>query len=104
MNNQNIFDLLTGDPVELNTLSLKSKLIIVLRTEIESNQWTQQDAATKLGLSQPRISNLMRSRLDKFSIDMLLSILFKMGFSTELTFAPQNEQEPLSIKLKRAML
>ncbi|MGL6477599.1 helix-turn-helix domain-containing protein [Aeromonas hydrophila] len=104
MSNQNPFSLLTDDPVNFNAWSLKSKLIIILRDMVKENGWTQQEAADVLGISQPRVSNMLQGRIDKFSIDMLYMLLFKLGFSSELTYTPDNRQEPLSVKLKRAVL
>ena len=104
MSNQNPFSFLTDDPVKFNAWSLKSKLVIILRDMVHENGWTQQEAAEALGISQPRVSNMLNGRIDKFSIDMLYSLLFKLGFSSELTYTPANRQEPLNMKLKRAVL
>jgi predicted XRE-type DNA-binding protein len=104
MSNQNPFSFLTDDPVKFNSWSLKSKLVIILRDMVHENGWTQQEAAEALGISQPRVSNMLKGRIDKFSIDMLYSLLFKLGFSSELTYTPANRQEPLNMKLKRAVL
>ncbi|MFA0137507.1 XRE family transcriptional regulator, partial [Vibrio sp. 10N.261.46.B6] len=51
-------ELLSSDPVELSLLSTKVKLMIIASEIIRENGWTQKEASLKLGVSQPRISNL----------------------------------------------
>ncbi|WP_344701986.1 helix-turn-helix domain-containing protein, partial [Halomonas cibimaris] len=63
--------------------------------------WTQTSAAKKLGVSQPRISNLMNGKIDKFSVDMLLEILFKLGYTLDMRFNPMDHKNPLDIRITR---
>lgn len=44
----------------------------------------QADAAQRLGVSQPRISDLMRGKIHRFSVDMLVTLLGKMGAEVRL--------------------
>ncbi|MGL5162067.1 MAG: helix-turn-helix domain-containing protein [Plesiomonas shigelloides] len=100
----NPFELLTDDPVTFNLLIIKSKLCMIIKKMIDDRGLSQAAAAEVLGISQPRVSNLIRGRLDKFSNDMLLELLFKMGYKLDMDFTPFNEQEPLKITLKKAVL
>ena len=104
MSNQNIFELLTDDPTEYNYWSLKSKLMITTRLIIKEQNITQSELAEKLGVSQPRVSNLINGKSDKFSIDSLLQFLFKLGFSGDIQFDPRNLESPLDFKLRKAVL
>lgn len=82
-------------------LSLKSKLIIILTELIRKQGWSQSVAAERLGVSQPRISNLMNGQLSKFSVDMLLGMVFKMGYKLDMNFTPLNTKSPLAIFVKK---
>lgn len=61
------------------------------------NNWSQSEAAEKLGISQPRVSNMLNGKLDKFSVDTLLEIVFKMGYKLDMDFTPLNTQSPLIV-------
>jgi len=49
--------------------------------------WTQREAAQRLGVTQPRISDLVRGKLSVFSIDALVELLTRAGIRIELRFA-----------------
>ena len=51
---------------------LKIDLTIMIRDIIEQQNWTQAVAADKLGISQPRVSNLVNGKIEKFTLDNLL--------------------------------
>ena len=104
MSEQNYFSDFTQDPVAANMKLIKAKLAAVLINMIEARGWTQKKAAQELGISQPRISNLFRGYLSKFSIDFLLELLGKIGYKTELDYDPNNASKPLEIHLKKAAL
>ncbi|MEO7222164.1 MAG: helix-turn-helix transcriptional regulator [Devosia sp.] len=57
-----------------------------LRKRIEEKGWTQKEAAKILGVTQPRISDLKRSKLDKFSTDSLIAMAGKAGIRFELKY------------------
>lgn len=104
MNTQNLYELFSEDPVEFNLQALKAKLAIALVELIRAKQWTQVTAAQKLQITQPRMSNLVRGKLEKFSIDALLEMLVRAGYKLETDYDPSNDKEPLSLTVKRAML
>lgn len=92
------------DSVELNMVSLKSKLIIILTELIRENGWSQKVAAEQLGVSQPRVSNLMNGQFSKFAIDMLLEMLCKLGFVVDVTFRPHDRENPIDFTVKKAVV
>jgi predicted XRE-type DNA-binding protein len=104
MSSKNVFEFVTDDPVRFNMLALKSKLVMVLVNLIRKNEWTQTEAARQLNVSQPRMSNLFKGQLDKFSIDTLLEMLLGVGYKLDMDFDPTNASEPLQLTLKKAML
>jgi predicted XRE-type DNA-binding protein len=61
--------------------------MIMIRDIIENRGWTQKEAAAKLAVTQPRVSDIVNGKIDKFTLDMLFSMLDKLGFMTEFTFS-----------------
>src|SRR5258708_37857871 len=73
----NIFSDLGFDPLEAENLKMRSLLMSELRHIIGDRP--QREAATLLGATQPRISHLMRGRIDLFTIDTLVNMLGHAG-------------------------
>ena len=59
--------------------------MIQIRELIRDNRWTQAAAAKHCGVSQPRINDLLRGRIDKFSIDALVNIAAHLGQKIHIT-------------------
>lgn len=100
----NPFELFAKDAVELNMLSLKSKLLIIIAEMIRGEGWSQAVAASKLGVSQPRISNLMNGQVTKFAIDTLLEMLCRIGYVIDINFRPHDKESPLNVSVKKAVV
>lgn len=100
-NYKNPLELLATDPIELNLISIKSKLMIILSMMVRDEELTQEQASKKLGVTQPRISNLMNGQLSKFSIDILLEMLGKFGYLLDITFNPMNKEHPIEMSIKK---
>jgi predicted XRE-type DNA-binding protein len=83
----NVFkDLGFRDP-EAENLRIRSDLMARLRNLIEDQGLTQAEAARMLGVSQPRVSDLVRGRIDLFSIDKLVTLLAKAGIRVTVKVA-----------------
>ena len=76
---------------------LKADLTIMIRDIIENKGWTQKETAERLAVTQPRVSDIVNGKIDKFTLDMLFSMLDKLGFRTEFTFS---SLESASIKIQ----
>ena len=81
---ENVFAQLGFNGDEALNLRLRSEMMNALIAEIERKGLTQAQAAARLGVSQPRISNLMRGKLHLFSIDMLVGLLSSAGLRVEM--------------------
>ena len=64
---------------ECETLVHRLMLIAEIKAIIEENKWTQHQAAKKLGVKQPRIAELNRICVDKFSTDLLIKYLYRLN-------------------------
>jgi predicted XRE-type DNA-binding protein len=83
----NVFGDLGFDPGEAAILQMRAKLMNDLRTRIESSGMTQTEAAQRLGVGQSRVSDLMRGKWEKFSLEMLITLEARMGRQVILEFA-----------------
>jgi predicted XRE-type DNA-binding protein len=74
-----VFRDLGFSPAEARNLRLRSELMTALRKFIEKEGLTQADAAKRLNVSQPRISDLTRGKISRFSLDTLVNMLTDAG-------------------------
>ena len=75
----NVFVDLGFDPAEAVVLQMRAMLIGDLRSYIEKNELTQVEAAERLGIAQSRVSDLVRGKWDKFSLEMLITLEARIG-------------------------
>ena len=85
----NVFRDLGFDAAESENLRLRSDLMIELSKLIQSRRLTQAKAAAMFGVSQPRVSDLVRGRIDRFSVDTLVAMLGHAGLSVRLVVKPR---------------
>jgi|TARA_B110000208_G_scaffold106489_1_gene132087 predicted XRE-type DNA-binding protein len=94
----NIFDPVTDNPEEASELQTRADLMSVIRDIVQDNSWKQAEAAKRMGLTQPRVSNLLNGKIDKFSIDLLMTCLFRLGYR----FKPLYKNKQLTIDVRAA--
>ncbi len=80
----NIFTDLGFAPAEARNLRMRSELMMVLRKYVEREGLTQADAALRLQVTQPRISDLMRGKINRFSLDTLVAMSTMAGMEVDL--------------------
>ena len=80
-----VWDAITDTPQETASMKARSKLMIELSEIISSRKLRQKDAAELFGVTQPRISDLMRGKIHLFSLDMLMDMASTAGMSPEVT-------------------
>jgi predicted XRE-type DNA-binding protein len=83
----NVFADLGFPPEEAMILAMRADLMAQLRLLIEKNNWTQQQAAAELQVSQSRVSDLIRGKWEKFSLDMLLILAARAGLRPQIKLA-----------------
>jgi predicted XRE-type DNA-binding protein len=79
------------DALEVSTdaaESMKARAAIMMRIEKTVRGWdiSQQQAARRLGITQPRMNDLLRGRIDKFSLDALFDLAGHAGLRVSLAF------------------
>jgi predicted XRE-type DNA-binding protein len=83
----NVFLDLGFSPDEAAILQMRSQLMVDLRKFIKSKKLTQTKAAELLGVSQSRVSDLIRGKWEKFSLEMLITLATRVGMRITLNRA-----------------
>ena len=83
----NIFEDLDLEPAEAAILQMRAKLMNDLREYVQSSGMTQTEAAQILGVTQSRVSDLMRGKWEKFSLEMLITLEARAGRQVTLELA-----------------
>ena len=71
-------------PGEAESLRVRSELMTIAQRLIEERHLSQYEAAIILGVSQPRVSNLVRGKRELFSVDTLIAMLSRAGIRIEI--------------------
>ena len=83
----NVWDAIENTPVEAANMKLRAALMMALSEHIKKEGWTQSEAAKRLGVTQPRISDLKRGKIDLFGLDTLVNMLAAGGLQLEARIA-----------------
>jgi predicted XRE-type DNA-binding protein len=81
---ENVFEDLGFAAEEAANLKVRADLMLDLRRYIHERGWTQEEAATFFGETQPRISNLLKGEIGRFSIDKLINLLARAGLEVHV--------------------
>ena len=81
----NVFRDLGFPEPEAQNLSLRADLMIAIQRYLRRAGHSQTEAARKLGITQPRLSDLARHRIERFSLDALVNLAAKAGLNVRLT-------------------
>jgi predicted XRE-type DNA-binding protein len=84
----NVFRDLGFSSEEAQHLLIRADLLIQLQKTIASRALTQMKAAKILHVTQPRVSDLLRGRIDLFSTDSLIDMLARLGVEVRLVLRP----------------
>ena len=81
---QSVWDAIESRPEAAAHIRLRSDLMSSLRERVESWNTTQARAAKRLHVTQPRLNNLLRGRIDRFSLDALVEIAEHAGLEVRI--------------------
>jgi predicted XRE-type DNA-binding protein len=82
-----VWDAIEKSPAEAENMKLRAKLMRAIIAFVEREQLSQAEAAKLMGVTQPRISDLVRGKIDLFSIDMLVNMLTSAGVQVDVKIA-----------------
>lgn len=78
-----VWDALENSPAEAANMKARSGLMIAIQEAVAGWKLTQADAAKRLGVTQPRMNDLLRGRINKFSLDALMVLATGAGLIVE---------------------
>jgi predicted XRE-type DNA-binding protein len=80
----NVWDALADTPAESASLTMRAELLIAIDHQVRSWALTQAEATRRLGATQPRLNDLLRGKIDKFSLDALIDLAARAGLSVRM--------------------
>lgn len=80
-----VWDAIEDDPVKSANLKIRSKLMMEVSNYVEQSGLTQVKAAEKLGVSQPRLNDVLKGKIEKCTVDRLVNMLSAVGFKVNLS-------------------
>ncbi|WP_126227455.1 helix-turn-helix domain-containing protein [Burkholderia ambifaria] len=80
----NVWDAIEGQPAEAENMKLRSELMIALKQRIAQLELSQAQAAKRLGVTQPRVSDLLRGKINLFGLDALVNMASAVGLRVDL--------------------
>lgn len=82
-----VFDALADTPAEAANMKARSELLLALKSRIRTWDMPQEAAAARLGITRPRLNDLLRGKLGKFSLDALVNLATASGLTLEIRIA-----------------
>jgi predicted XRE-type DNA-binding protein len=80
----NVWDAIEDSPEEAATMTMRSNVMIAIKDQVRGWNTTQANAARRLGITQPRLNDLLNGKIDKFSLDTLLTLATRAGLKVKL--------------------
>ena len=81
---KSVWNAIEERPAEAENLKLRSELMSALKLQLGKRGWSQAETARRLGVTQPRVSDLLRGKLDLFSLDTLVNMAMTAGLQVRL--------------------
>ncbi|MFC7333870.1 helix-turn-helix domain-containing protein [Rhodocista pekingensis] len=79
-----VWDAIEDTAAAAENMKLRAALMLDLEAHIRQQGWTQDEAARRLGVTQPRISDLMRGKIALFGLDTLVNMAVAAGLQVEI--------------------
>lgn len=79
-----VWDAIEDSPEEAANMKVRSFLMSALQATIKEWEMTQAKSADRLGITQPRLNDLLKGRIEKFSLDALVTLVSHAGKSIEI--------------------
>lgn len=79
-----VWEAIEDTPAEAENMKLRSELMMALKKHIARTEMSQAQAAKLFGVTQPRVSDLMRGKINLFGIDALVNMAAAAGLHVEI--------------------
>jgi predicted XRE-type DNA-binding protein len=74
-----VWDAIADTPEQAANLRARAELMHKIAARLKKHDWTQAQAASRCGVTQPRINDLLHGRMSRFSLDALVNIATSLG-------------------------
>jgi predicted XRE-type DNA-binding protein len=81
-----VWDAIADTPEEAANLRARAELMQKIGARLKKHDWTQAEAASRCGVTQPRINDLLRGRVSRFSLDALVNIATALSCRVRVDF------------------
>lgn len=81
---ESVWDAIEKSHADAAAMKARADLMMAIREVVDEWASTQAVSAKKLGITQPRLNDLLRGRIDKFSLDALMSLAAQAGLSVRV--------------------
>ena len=80
----NVWDALEDDREEAATMTMRSNVMMAISATVRGWKTTQAGAARRLGITQPRLNDLLHGKINKFSLDTLTTLATRAGLKVKI--------------------
>jgi len=84
----NVWDAIEDSPEAATAMTLRSNIMMAITEEVSGWATTQARAARRLGITQPRLNDLLHGKINKFSLDTLTSLAMRAGLRVRIDIRP----------------
>jgi predicted XRE-type DNA-binding protein len=81
---KSVWDAIETSPEEAANMKARSDVLTAIRKVVDGWDITQVEASRRLGITQPRMNDLLRGKIDKFSLDALMNLAARAGLSVQV--------------------
>lgn len=82
-----VWDAIEDTPEQAQNMKIRAELMRTIENRIRSEGWSQHQAAERFRVTQPRVSDLMRGKIEKFTIDTLVNMVVAAGLQVNVDVA-----------------
>jgi len=79
-----VWDAIEDTTAEAVNMRMRSEVMIALKRRIKDQGWTRAEAAGIMGVTQPRVSDLTRGKIERFALDALVAMATTAGLTVEI--------------------
>lgn len=80
----NVWDALEDSPEDAANMTMRSNVMIAIKETVRGWNTTQAQAARRLGITQPRLNDLLQGKIGKFSLDTLMTLATRAGLKVKI--------------------
>ena len=80
----NVWDALEDTPEDAAMMTMRSTVMMAIKEQVRGWDTTQAKAARRLGITQPRLNDLLNGKINKFSLDTLMTLATRAGLKVRI--------------------